>query len=236
MFNPNVFQEKIYNVRFPVLKSKNEEGEEVEIIGIVVIKSPPDGSCLFHSVLKAFSKKYNQRLDPDRKAMVTNVRKDLAEALGEMVPHQEGDLVKKTYYEILSNGNLASFGVHSKEFSLPYLQELLKSNNSVGMEFIEALGLFFDIDIYIIDMLRSDLYFIGTDLSIYYKGRKSIVLGYTQASMKDDGHYDVIGLNIGNKIYTLFEKDNFFIRSLNDRYKELKTKIKQVSDILPEPL
>lgn len=213
-------KDKIINIKLPNITTELK-GEDVPINGLVVIKSIPDGSCLFHSVLRAFNKQYNESDIKNRVNMVLDMRKNLSDALSEKFTPE------KTYYQFLSSGNLSLLGDDMKRYSLERLKIELNSTRSVGMEFIEALGLFLDLDIYIIDMTKLDLYFVGLDLENYYKNRKSIVLAYEQSLFFDDGHYDTIGLNVNGNIYTLFEPDNFFIISLKKRYMKKQSKIKK---------
>lgn len=213
MHNPLIFSEKIINLHLPQIKTKSGESlDPIVIPGIVRIKSPGDGSCLFHSVLRAFNRKYNESETDQRKKMTRTVRNELAELLNIINPASG-----KTHYQTMGGGSIAALGLTVPEYSLESLQSLLRSDQSVGSEFMELLAHIFNIDIYIIDILQKDLYMFGVGDSEFHKGRNSIVLGYSQLMSVDDGHYDVIGLNMSNNIYTLFEPENFFILALKSR-------------------
>jgi hypothetical protein len=215
-----MFLSGIRTIVFPKITVKHDiSGEIIPIPGLVLIGSPPDGSCLFHSILRGFNKEYNISTLERRVEMARNMRNLLADAINQTV-HD----TNVTYYELMARGNLSSLGKTYSDYSLENLQKLLRSTQSVGIEFIEALGHFLSLDIYIIDMKTKDLYFMGSDMSLYHKGRRSIILGYTQISDKrfDDGHYETIGLNVKNEIFTLFDPENFVVKSLNMRYEHLR--------------
>jgi hypothetical protein len=195
--------------------------------GLVRIGVPKDGSCLFHSVIRAFSKDYVDSTKEQRYDMVKNIRNKLSVAVSERIINNEfySYSPSKTYYDILSSGNLSEMGKTLYEYSIEGIKLKLLSMQSVGMEFIELLGMFLKLDIYIIDMEKRDLYCMGKDTSNYYKYRQSIVIAYIQNKDRTDGHYEVVGLNIKNIVYTIFEPDNFFIISLRKRQSDMVKKM-----------
>lgn len=216
MLNPEMFVERIVNITLPPIITQDPVTlKEIAIPGLVRISSPGDGSCLFHSILRAFNRQYNESTYTQRKILVRRVRDSLSEALTQINP-----LTGKQYYEEMAGGHIASLGATLPDYSLGSLQRVLNSDSSVGSEFMQSLSHFFNIDIYVIDMERKDLYMFGVDDSDFHKDRRSIVLAYTQ--MDEDGHYDVIGLNISDIVYTLFEPRNFLIQALNARAATIK--------------
>lgn len=211
-----MFVEKIVNITLPPIITQDPVTlKEITIPGLVRISSPGDGSCLFHSILRAFNRRYNESTCAERKILVREVRNSLAEALTQINP-----LTGKQYYEEMADGNIASLGATLPDYSLESLQRVLHSDSSVGSEFMQALSHFFNIDIYVVDIERKDLYMFGVDGSDFHRDRRSIILAYSQ--MDEDGHYDVIGLNISDVVYTLFEPRNFLIQALNARAAVIK--------------
>lgn len=217
MTDPTLFTTKITNLRIPCMTYVNSQGSTVPIDGIVEIETPGDGSCMFHSIMRAFNLNYNGMSHSERRAQVLKVRSLLAEAIGTVNPE-----TGKIYYDEYGNGNMAELGRTFPRYSLASLQNLLRSNNSVGEEFLEPLSNFFNLDIYIINLTTRDVYLTGVSETMF-KDRKSIVIGYNQSYKKDDGggHYSTIGLNTETKIWTLFDPKHFFIRKIRDRIDHL---------------
>jgi len=216
MLNPEMFVERIVNITLPpIITQDPTTHKDITIPGLVKISSPGDGSCLFHSVLRAFNREYNESPSEHRRALVRRVRDGLSEALTQINP-----LTKLTYYESMAHGHIASLGDTLADYSIVGLQRALRADISVGSEFMPLLAQLFEIDIYVIDMQHKDLYMFGVDDSEFHQDRRSIILAYTQ--IKEDGHYDVIGLNVSDTIYTLFDPQNFLIRALNARAAQLK--------------
>ena len=210
----HIYREQILNLKIPTLITPDHNNQDILIPGLVMIASPRDGSCLFHSVLRAFNLDYVKSDTVKRNQLAIRTRHLLANALVSIDPKNG-----LTYYQTLANGNLAALGREFDDYSLGRLQKMLYSTNSVGNEFIEALSDIFDLDIYIIDTYKKDVYILGNNSELHYKNRRSIVLAYTQIQDKhyDDGHYDVIGLNTSKGLYTLFAPDFFLIRSIKNR-------------------
>lgn len=185
---------------------------------LYVIKVPPDGSCFFHSILRAFHREYIETIDPEhRNVLVKKLRQSLSEALEET-----NEYTNTTEYDTLGNGyyrkyNEAIRSVDGDTHSLESLQKELKSNNPVDHSYIEILNNHLNIDIYLISSKTGDVYLTGTDRNLLYKNRKSIVLLYTP------GHYDIIGIKRLNTIDgsvifdTLFSCDHDLILSIKKR-------------------
>lgn len=219
MLNPDPFIEGVENISLPkiILTSRG---------GLLRIGVPKDGSCLFHAVIRAFNKDYVDGTSKQRYDMVRKLRFDLTNDIVEKVTSEYCDnpsYTGKTYYEIIGDGNLAELGKHMYEYSIKGIKHKLRSMQSVGMEFLEMLSIFLKLDIYIINLGEKDLYYMGKDVSNCYKKRQSIVLAYIQNENKTDGHYEVIGLNIKDVVYTIFEPDNFFIVALRERHSALSS-------------
>lgn len=180
--------------------------------GLVRIRVPGDGSCLFHSILRAFNQKYITSTPEQRSNFVRLVRDKLADALEEI-----DQKTNKKYYYTIANGNLASLGENLPDYSLPSIQALLRSTNSVGAEIISSLSYFFDIEVLIYNMLTNDINMYNLDA---INGKKRIIiLAYTEFRDINDGHYDLIGIKYKGNIYTLFDSGCFLIQSILNRRK-----------------
>ena len=203
---------KLVGITIPNLRLLNSSIE-----GLVKIIVPGDGSCLFHSIFTCFSLEYNSLKQSEREKYILKVRNQLSIAIEFINPN-----TMKIYYEEYGNGNLSELGKMFPQYSLRSLQKLLNSKKSVGEEFIEPLSNFLNLDIYIIDLVKKDVYITDLDM---YKNRNSVVIGYFRSDNKKDGsgHYDSLGIYIGSKLWTLFNYDHFLIKSIRSRIK-FKTK------------
>ncbi len=69
--------------------------------------------------------------------------------------------------------------------------------------------------------MKRDIYEIGNEVELLYKGRPSIIILYKP------GHYELVGLKNGSIVETHFEKNHPLIKLLRKRVKSLlKKKIK----------
>lgn len=158
-------------------------------LDLYIIKVPPDGSCFFHSILRAFHKEYITATTSDiRKRLCRKLRDSTAESLQEVNP-----ITNKTEYDTLGNGYYKNFNDAIKDvdgdiYSLNGLQRELLGNGPVDHAYIEILSNHLELDIYLISAKKGDVYLTGTDTKLLYKGRRSIVIFYTT------GHYDILGI------------------------------------------
>jgi hypothetical protein len=163
---------------------------------------PGDGSCLIHSICKAYLSIYDEYTDSDKKQLVRNIRKSLARQL----PY---------FYNQLSRGGLCEFSRTNPEFALETMVNELNSTKCLDYVYLEYISNYFDKDIYIIDADTQDVRMIGCldEKDCYYKHRKSIILLYYPKQI----HYECIGYRHKGEIYTLFSPDRGIIRSINAR-------------------
>src|SRR5258706_1110631 len=159
---------------------------ETNLYGIKVLG---DGSCFFHSILRSFNLSYISATSlAERKRLAVLIRQGVADALEE-----KNSLTGKTEYESLGGGYYKNFNdavkdVEGDRYSLAAMKRELLSSNPVDHAYIEILSNHLGLDIYLISSRTGDVYTTGTDLELYYKDRRSIVIFYSP------GHYDVIGL------------------------------------------
>lgn len=185
--------------------------------GMVVIPTISDGSCFFHAILSAFFIPYKaQQYDGnpvDRKKFVLDLRKDLANKLGDSIDPNDPD--SPTHYDILSRSELREMSKEMPEYSLSSLQLKLKTSSSVGNEFNEFISNVLEKDIYILDSVKQDVYVTGNDFDILYKNRPSIVILFSP------GHYELVGINESGKISTLFDFNHPFIATIRKRLEDI---------------
>ena len=130
--------------------------------------------------------------------------------LSEMLDDPDSLDGEKSYYEILSRGELKNLSEHMDETKIENMKRFLDSNNWFNQLYVEFISLVFDIDIYIIDYRKGELYNLG-DVELFYKGRNSIIIGYS-----DNLHFETLAIKDENGIKrTYFSPTSAPIRELN---------------------
>jgi hypothetical protein len=195
--------------KIPILEDiKNLKLTFIDTMNLAVISTIGDGSCFFHSVLRAFNTDYiKAKSITDRVNMARTFRNALADLLEEVDP-----LTGKNYYAGLNNGELEKISGGVKEYSLAGLQKELRSSASVDNIYQELISNCLNKDIYIIDGVKKDMYHVGSAFPLYYKGRNSILIYYTP------GHFEVVGLKHSNgTVDTLFTPEHPLIQACRER-------------------
>ena len=220
--------EIVYNISLPKLGFSKQ---------LTLIKVLGDGSCFFHSLLRAFHKGYIQsRSNSERFQYVKLLRSAIASALGEIDKNgvREYDRLGGGYYAEFNkfvSGAVEDKTGHTIEidqYSLENLQKELLSDRSVDHSYIQILSDDMNLDIYLVYSKTGDIYTTGTDLNLVYKNRNSIIIFYTP------GHYDVIGIkrvvdktipgicNVGDIVFDcLFHPQHELIQCLKKRLAHL---------------
>lgn len=163
-----------------------------------------DGSCFFHSILRASNRKYIAASRDERVAIADALRSELADSINRIDPKTENIV-----YSTLSGGTLEDFGKVIPEVAQPNLYKHLKSKEWVGMEVLELVSELLNKDIYIIDKRTKNLYNIGySNCELLYKKRNSVIIAY------DGGHYTALGIANGDTINTHFKPTNPVIAAL----------------------
>ncbi len=186
--------------------------------GMVRIRIPMDGSCFFHAIAKSYCIQYiTGRLDNgtslNRSSFIKNLRKDLSLKLGTKVNPQ--DPRSLTYYETLSRKELPKISESIPAYSLANMEKELDSDSSIDNIYNEFISNEINKDIYILDMIKQDVYITGNDNEILYKNRPSIVILYLP------GHYELIGLKKNGLTKTVFSSDHKFIQNIRERMAEI---------------
>jgi hypothetical protein len=175
---------------------------------LVVIPTPGDGNCYFHSVLRAFNTTYiNSNNSFERINLARTFRNGLADRLSEIDP-----ITGEEYYSGLNNGTLEQFSDGVKEYTKHSLRTELLSSQPVDNIYQELISNCINKDIYMIDGETNDMIFTGTTFSLYYKGRNSIIIYYTP------GHYEVVGIQRSNgSLDTVFTPEHPVIQACKER-------------------
>jgi hypothetical protein len=164
-----------------------------------------DGSCLCHAVARALSRPYTcKNMEWSRSHSIRKLRDEIADCL-------------PNFYDSLSSGTIKEFASVVPEYSLSSLQELFRSSAPLGQEAFEIITKILNVDVYLLDLSRKDVYMMsGRDL--LYKKRKSVIIVYSA------GHYEAVGVYSAknNCIATLFDPNFELIVLLRQRINELE--------------
>lgn len=177
---------------------------------MVRIRTAMDGSCFFHAIAKGFFIPYRKG-DVNRQEFIRHWRSELANTLGGPVDPKNPTGYK--HYDILAKGKLAESSESIPEMKLINMQSELNSDNPISNIYNEFISDLLEIDIYLLDLEKEDVYMTGTDTEIIHKGRPSIVIGYLS------DHYELMGVldKKENRIITLFQPDSGFIQAIRMR-------------------
>ena len=193
-------------------------------LDVIRIRTEMDGSCFFHSIAKSYFKPYiTGKVDHkslNRRNFIRRLREDLSKMLGARIDPQDSN--SKTHYEILANGTLPEIAKEMTEYSLENMQKELDSSNSISNIYNEFISDQLDIDIYILDGEKKDVYMTGTDDNLLYKKRKSVVILYIPGKV-GSGHYELVGLmHPDNYVETYFEHNDDIIKKIRSRMNKLR--------------
>lgn len=190
--------------------------------GMVKIRTIADGSCFFHAIANSYSEPYRIGILPggasiNKIQFIKSLRHDLSLKLAERVnPLDQSSLI---YYDLLSRGELKNFSKIVPEYTLENMQKELNSSSPVNNVYNEFISNQLNKDIYLLDAVKKDVYLVGRDDDILYKGRDSIVLLYTP------GHYNLVGVMQDSGVpATLFKSDNPFIKAIQARIRDLRSR------------
>lgn len=172
-----------------------------------VIQVPGDGSCFFHSVLRAYDPRYQKSCVNCRKSRAHQLRQDLASWLQEPVTPDPSIL----NYHMINGGALASFAEVKSRYRLDKMKETLLSSTSVGDDFIDIIEEYFGITLWIIDSKTGDLYW---RMALPDLRRPSVVLLYRRPN-----HFECLGLRRDDcSIQTLFPVSHPLAQRLRQRF------------------
>jgi hypothetical protein len=169
----------------------------------VSIDTIGDGSCLLHSVLYSFNKKYRESGFRERTKIVENLRENFSEVLEE----KEND---KTYYQNLSRGEIEDLSKILKDLDLNYMKSYLCSKKWLNIFYLELISNQLDIDIIIINEKNRKIYKTG-DNELLIKKRNTVLVNYIEET-----HFESIGMVTPEGIKTFFSPDSKVICDLRE--------------------
>jgi hypothetical protein len=180
---------------------------------IYKISTIGDGSCFFHSILRAFHSPYIRATDINfRIAEADKLREALAIRLEEKDP-----ITGKIFYDTLGEGGYAQFSQVVPAYSLQSMCKELRSRQPVDTAYQELFATAFGYDIYIIDAKNGDV-LPTTNGKNLYKNRLSIFI------YGSEGHYETLCLKTHQKdVYApLLTADHSFTQCILNRIKKLE--------------
>ena len=171
------------------------------------IKCIADGSCLIHSALQAFDKRYRRSTVDEKIGIVDRIRREMSILLEKV---NINDDQRRIYYEYLGNGAIAELGSKDPEYSLESMKNLFNSRMQLGNETVELLQLILGKTIYVIYENSEDVYNY-----FYHPPDQNSICLYAI-----DGHYDLIGIMENSVMKTYFISSHPFISFLKRRLRD----------------
>lgn len=164
---------------------------------LVSLTTIGDGSCFFHAILQAISKRYKPMNNKEKREEVRLLRDALAEML----------LIEDNYSK-LGRGEIEEIANNVHSMKRENLYRFFKSNEWGGYEILEYVSNILDIDIYVLNA-RMNVYKTG-DKEALLKGRKSIIIRNI-----NNVHFETVGLKLKNgKVKTFFDEKSEVIQKL----------------------
>lgn len=184
------------------------------IKGVYRVATIGDGSCFFHSFLKAAAPKYIEVKDTrERMKMALSLRIHLANKLTEINP-KDG----KTYWESIGGDSYKDFiseEDNSIDYSMKGLKDLLLSNRYTGDEVYLLIAKVYNYSIYVVrinDKGEIDMYHTVNEK----KGLNVIVILSLYRDGKNYGHYELLVQHSNDDTITaIFPEDSGFVRYLD---------------------
>lgn len=171
----------------------------------VIFDTIGDGSCFLHSILMCFNKKYRKSKISERQRIIDQLRSDLGDVLYEK--NREG----KTYYEILSRGEISEISKFMERMKQDVMSNYLKSRKWLDIFYLEMISNHLDIDIIIYDQYEEKFYNTG-DLEAYHKDRNTVIINYQK-----EAHFEAMGIKL-DKIRTFFDKDCPIVKEIKEKF------------------
>lgn len=182
---------------------------------LVRISTIGDGSCLIHSILKAFYKPYQEN---DDEMYRTQLAKELRRDLAFLLNYENPEYPNHTYWESSGRGafprimmqQLANESLVQElkvDFSLSGLQRLFNSYSYLGDEVYQYISDVLDVDIYILRATSEDI-FPHINTRNPKISRNGIVI------VGNSYHYEVVAVETNGEFQTTFPPNDPFILAL----------------------
>jgi hypothetical protein len=213
---------KVLNWEIPYLNFPN----------MVSLRTPGDGSCLFHSILKAYNKiAIEEKIGNNAIQISDFIRSTFRELLSEYLSDASQHSVE--IYKLLNENDFDKNSSSIVELSKEYMENELKSANAVNFDYYcELLIRFCEKNIFVIDFEKQDVVITG---SVNDKMRNDswpcVVLLFVPGKTSV-GHYETLGYIDTDGLHTFFSMSNVFIRCILYRAKLLKelSKIEHIAE------
>jgi hypothetical protein len=213
---------KVLNWEIPYLNFPN----------MVSLKTPGDGSCLFHSILKAYNKIAIEEKIGNNPIQISDfIRSTFRELLSEYLSNTSQHGVE--IYKLLNENDFDKNSSSIVELSKEYMENELKSANAVNFDYYcELLIRFCEKNIFVIDFEKQGVVLTG---SINDKMRNDswpcVVLLFVPGKTSI-GHYETLGYIDTDGLHTFFSMSNVFIRCILYRAKLLNelSKIENIAE------
>ena len=186
---------------------------------MVSLHTPPDGSCLFHSILKAYNKIAIEEKIAGKHINITEyVRKTFRPLLADYLDDTSQYTIP--IYRLLNENDFEKSCKSVLELSKEYMINELNSGVAVSIDtYCELLIRFCEKNIFVIDYEKNDIILTG---SVIDKLRNDewpcVVLLYIKGG-GSVGHYETVGYIDTDDLHTFFTIDNIFIKLLLHRAK-----------------
>ena len=171
----------------------------------VIFDTIGDGSCFLHSILMCFNKQYRKSSISERQKIVDKLRTDLGDVLYEK--NKDG----KSYYEILSRGEITELSKFMDRMKQDVMSRYLKSRRWLDIFYLEMISNHLDIDIIIYDEFDKNFYNTG-DIEAYHKGRNTIFINYQR-----EAHFEAMGIKL-DKIRTFFNSECSIVKEIKEKF------------------
>lgn len=157
-----------------------------------------DGSCYFHSILRAFNRSYINQ-PQQRTRMCQSLRHHLTDKLAKRYPQLGGGI----YNEFIS-----------ADLTLSAMSRELNSSSPVGNQYQELVSEEFDLNIYMLDATTQSVYHTADATTLYRDYRDNVVLLYLP------GHYECVGAPDQHGVITgLFDSAHPLIQAIKNQLK-----------------
>ncbi len=181
-----------------------------KIQNLVTISCIGDGSCFFHTLLKATNREYQEDNNLNNRInLAKNFRKEVATLINQKDPDS-----LLTKYETIGGGVYYDL-IDDPTLGINAITKLLNSKNDVGEEIYSIISNLLGINLLFLTFFTGPketdgdaVFFYTCTPSIDIPATKTIVYAFIPIDDDEPSHYELIGLKTENGIQTIFDKNN----------------------------
>jgi len=204
-------QDRIYEL--PMLTEQYEminwPHSIVRYQGLMRIQTPCSRDNIYHAIMNAISPAYRfgkmDGIEVKRDDLVRMLRQDISAAIGR--PDNQGSVP----YTCLAGGTLAALAGTNPNNTLQAVQNQLLTGHSIPAHLMEFVCDVVGIDLYFISGVNRDVSSVVDDPCTIIKGRRSVIIVYSS------NHYELMGIENGDDISSLFCPEHPLVTKLRDR-------------------